>query len=148
MTDQSTTKIDIPAWIPTDPRLWFRLVEDCFKLQKTKDGSQAVTTDKQRLIMVGAKVPGPVMIQHKAYYFAGNYKAFKDAVCRVAVKTDASLFREFIEMKLTEGMAPSAFIQQLLVILGNLADNSSCRTPRQATKCDESSCRETADQAR
>ena len=89
-------------------------------------------TDKQKLIMIGAKVPGHVIIQHKAHYFARNYEAFKNAGCGVAIKTDAALFRDFIGAKLTEGTTPSAFIQQLLVILGNLAlredlnGNSGC----------------------
>ena len=127
--------------MPEDPRLWFQLVEDCFELQRAKEGAGTVMPDKQKLIMIGAKVPGHIIRQHKAHYFARNYEAFKNAVCGIAIKTDASLFREFMGAKLTEGMSPSTFVQQLLVIVGNLADNSPCRTPRKVTTCDKDACK-------
>ena len=72
---QPNTKVDIPAWMPEDPRLWFQLVEDCFELQRAKEGADTVMPDKQKLIMIGAKLPGHVVRQHKAHYFARNYEA-------------------------------------------------------------------------
>ena len=79
--------------------------------------------DEDKLIRIGAKLPGNIVRLHKAHYVNRNYEAFKSGVCGVAIKTDASLFRDFMGAKLTDGMSPSTFVQQLLVILGNLADN-------------------------
>ena len=137
---QPNTKVDIPAWMPEDPHLWFQLVEDCFKLQRSKEGADSAMPDEDKLIRIGAKLPGNIVRLHKAHYVNRNYEAFKNGVCGVAIKTDASLFRDFMGAKLTDGMSPSTFVQQLLVTLGNLADNCQCRTPRKEVVCNKESC--------
>ena len=137
---QPNTKVDIPAWMPEDPHLWFQLVEDCFKLQRSKEGADSDMPDEDKLIRIGAKLPGNIVRLHKAHYVNRNYEAFKNGVCGVAIKTDASLFRDFMGAKLTDGMSPSTFVQQLLVILGNLADNCQCRTPRREVVCNKEEC--------
>ena len=137
---QPNTKVDIPAWMPDDPSLWFQLVEDCFELQREREGKDTPTPDKDKLVRIGTKLPGNIIRLHKAHYVTRNYEAFKNAVCGVAIKTDASLFRDFMGTKLTDGMSPSAFVQQLLVIMGNLADNSKCRAPRKVVACDTRVC--------
>ena len=137
---QPNTRVDIPPWMPEDPRLWFQLVEDCFELQRSKEGADSPMPDRDKLIRIGAKLPGNIIRLHKAHYNNRNYEAFKNGVCGVAIKTDASLFRDFMGAKLTDGMSPSAYVQRLLVILGNLADNSQCRTQRKEVVCNPGTC--------
>ena len=137
---QPNTKVDIPAWMPDDPSLWFRLVEDCFELQREREGKTTPMPDKDKLVRIVTKLPGNIVRLHQAHYVTRNYEAFKNAVCGVAIKTDASLFRDFMGTKLTDGMSPSAFVQQLLVILGSLADNCQCRSPRKEVVCNKKEC--------
>ena len=65
---QPNTKVDIPAWMPEDPHLWFQLVEDCFELQRSKEGADSAMPDKDKLIRIGAKLPGSIIRLHKAHY--------------------------------------------------------------------------------
>ena len=139
-TPQPNTKVDIPPWMPDDPHLWFKLVEDCFELQREKEGATSAMPDRVKLIKIVAKVPGNIVRLHKAHYVNRDYEAFKNAVCGVATKTDAALYRDFMGAKLTDGMSPSAFVQKSLVILGNLADNSQCCTSRKQVVCDKDAC--------
>ena len=46
---QPNTKVDIPAWMPEDPHLWFQLVEDCFKLQRSREGVDTAMPDEDKL---------------------------------------------------------------------------------------------------
>ncbi len=137
---QPNTKVDIPAWMPDDPSLWFRLVEDCFAMQREREGKTTPMPDRDKLVSIVTKLPGNIVRLHQAHYVTRNYEAFKNAVCGVAIKTDASLFRDFMGTKLADGMPPSAFVQKLLVIIGNLADNSKCRAPRAILTCDKKVC--------
>ena len=137
---QLTSKVDIPPWNPDDPSLWFQMVEDCFTLQRINEGKTEPMPDWDKLVRIGAKIPGEVMGLHKAHYTNRNYEAFKNAICGVASKTDASLYREFTEMKFTEGMTPSTYIQKLLVIVGKLANTTKCRDPRKERKCNPTVC--------
>ena len=139
-TPQPNTKVDIPPWNPDDPSLWFQMVEDCFALQRENEGKTTPMPDRDKLVRIGTKIPGDVMGLHKAHYTNRNYNAFKNAICGIASKTDASLFRDFMETKLTDGMTPSAFIQKLLVVVGRLGDSSKCRAPREEVKCSTAVC--------
>ena len=65
---QPNTKVDIPAWMPEDPHLWFQLVEDCFRLQRSKEGGGTDMPDEDKLIRIGAKLPGDIIRLHKAHY--------------------------------------------------------------------------------
>ena len=139
-TLQLTSKVDIPPWNSEDPSLWFQMVEDCFTLQRINEGRTEDIPDWEKLVKIGAKIPGEVMGLHKAHYTNKDFEAFKNAICGVASKTEASLYREFTEMKFTEEMTPSAYIQKLLVIAGKLANTSKCRDPRKTRKCDPEVC--------
>ena len=136
---QPSTKVDIPAWMPEDPHLWFQLVEDCFRLQNSKEGGGTDMPDEDKIIRIGSKLPRDIIRLHKVHYVSRNYEAFKNGICGVASKTPASLYREFMGAKLADGMTPSTYVRQLMVTLGNLADNSRCRTPRTEV-CNKGKC--------
>ena len=136
---QSNTKVDIPAWMPEDPHLWFQLVEDCFRLQNSKEGGGTDMPDEDKIIRIGSKLPRDIIRLHKVHYVSRNYEAFKNGICGVATKTPAAMYRDFMGAKLTDGMTPSTFVRQMMVTLGNLADNSRCRTPRTEV-CNRGKC--------
>ena len=137
---QPSTKVDIPAWMPEDPQLWFQLVEDCFRLQNSREGGGADMPDEDKIIRIGAKLPRDIIRLHKVHYVSRDYQAFKNGICGVATKTPAATYREFMGAKLKDGMTPSTYVRQLMVTLGNLADNSRCRTPRTPQKCNKGKC--------
>ena len=136
----SSSKVDIPAYMPDDPQLWFQIVEDSLSLQNSMEGRGTDMPDEQKIIRIGAKLPRDIIKLHRVHYVNRDYQAFKNGICGVATKTPAAIYREFMGAKLKDGMTPSTYVRQLMVTLGNLADNSRCRSPRTPQKCDEGKC--------
>ena len=136
----SSSKVDIPAYMPDDPQLWFQIVEDNLSLQNLMEGRGTDMPDEQKIIRIAAKLPRDILKLHRVHYVNRDYQAFKNGICGVATKTPAAIYREFMGAKLKDGQTPSKYIRQLMVTLGNLADNSRCRSPRTPQKCDQGKC--------
>ena len=139
-SSNSSSKVDIPAYMSDDPQLWFQIVEDSLSLQNSLEGRGTEMPDEQKIIRIATKLPSDVLKLHRLHYVNRDYQAFKDGICGVATKTPAAIYREFMGAKLKDGQTPSKYIRQLMVTLGNLADNSRCRSPRTPQKCDQGKC--------
>ena len=124
MSQPSLDKLSLPPWNAEDPIFWFKQAEDSFDLVTKTNGEPVITTNKQRLTLVGKAIPSKLMTAHKAFYLADDYEGFKNALCGIAVKTDAAIYLEFNHAELND-MQPSQFVQNQMVLLGYLNDNAT-----------------------
>ena len=124
MSRTTLDKLTLPPYNAKDPKLWFKQAEDAFALVRTPEGQPIITDPKTKLTLVGKAIPPELMTAHKAFYLADDYEGFQNALCGVAVKTDAAIYLEFTQAALND-MLPSQFVQNQMVLLGYLDDNAT-----------------------
>ena len=101
----SSPKVTLPKWDPADVDWWFYGCEAQFSLVKPPLG------DEQKLAFMMGVVPSEVMRLYKADVQANNYAAVKAAMKSSNVKTDASLYEDFIRAKPVPGQTMGQFVQ-------------------------------------
>ena len=69
----SSSKVDIPAYMPDDPQLWFQIVEDSLSLQNSLEGRGTDMSDEQKIIRIATKLPRDILKLHRVHYVNRDY---------------------------------------------------------------------------